>query len=1091
MSRIALYAQFTFCVWSFSWLPGVAANLYVSPTGNHTAPYHSWGDASTNIQVAIEYATAGDRITVDRGIYYENLNFNGKDIELVSRFAESRDQQDVDLTIIDGRFTNRCFTFISGESSNALVQGFTVRRGKAPGPSGQAHYGGGIFIFQSSPTLKNLVVTNCTSRFWGGGMYIGSSYSVIDNILVAGNVASEGTGGGIAYQLSYGILQNSRVIGNSCVYGGGGIVTRLNRTEFRNLLIADNQAGFGGGININWGGAEFDNVTVVSNRGGGIVVNYEAQVYVRNSIVWYNTPSQIGFESSGMYMYATVTHSDIQGGAGGINTFGGRGVLDWQTGNISAVPGFLPGTYIPNPASPCVNKGTNAPWITPLSTDLKGDRRLDFGLVDMGAYEYTTKGPPLNANEVMVWNGAPGNMVVPCGSVPPPAMLGTIGGCTNPAVGQQPTVTVTFAQSTSGACPGTITRTWTATDACGNVVVTSQVITVRSSATPLSFPTQPAPVIYCSNSSFEPPIALASGCVGRVSVADLHLLVELKTFSSPVVLDSSIFRNHGNAVDVSVSDGVGGGQAFDFDGEGRVTFTNVFAQTLATSRQATVSFWIWNTATNEMSIPYGDSLGGHSFMEFWPDGTIRWEHGGLELLASDAYRAGQWNHVAGVLDLDNVSTLYVNGMPVQSGFLGVIAGSGDDLILGASSTGPDPFAWRGKVGQFRLYTRALTHADVAALSINASNFPVMLHTESAARICNSIVTRITHAFDACGVVTSIVRNLLVSQDNDGDGVLDYYETGTGIYVSDTDTGTDPTKKDTDQDGQSDGIEISRRTDPNDPLNFARGTRNDFDGDARSDIGVYHPPSGTWYIRRTTRGFYQVQFGYAEARPVAGDFDGDGVSDLALYDHRYGHWHMWRSKSGYRLTQFGFPGTIPVAADYDGDKLTDIGVYYPPSGTWSLFLSQKGFMTKQFGFGGTVPVPADYDGDGLTDLAVYYPTTRQWYIFGSSSGFRTFVLTNVNGIPVPWDYGAGKAFPAIYSSNPPRWHFANLSNVVQSASGYNNGATPVYGDLDGHGISRIGEYRADSGMWYWYMPEAYPFYFTVQFGYAGTIPIGAP
>ena len=189
MSRIALYAQFTFCVWSFSWLPGVAANLYVSPTGNHTAPYHSWGDASTNIQVAIEYATAGDRITVDRGIYYENLNFNGKDIELVSRFAESRDQQDVDLTIIDGRFTNRCFTFISGESSNALVQGFTVRRGKAPGPSGQAHYGGGIFIFQSSPTLKNLVVTNCTSRFWGGGMYIGSSYSVIDNILVAGNVA--------------------------------------------------------------------------------------------------------------------------------------------------------------------------------------------------------------------------------------------------------------------------------------------------------------------------------------------------------------------------------------------------------------------------------------------------------------------------------------------------------------------------------------------------------------------------------------------------------------------------------------------------------------------------------------------------------------------------------------------------------------------------------------------------------------------------------------------------------------------------------------------------------------------------------------
>ncbi len=44
-------------------------------------------------------------------------------------------------------------------------------------------------------------------------------------------------------------------------------------------------------------------------------------------------------------------------------------------------------------------------------------------------------------------------------------------------------------------------------------------------------------------------------------------------------------------------------------------------------------------------------------------------------------------------------------------------------------------------------------------------------------------------------------------DTDGDGIPDIYETGTGIYVSPTDTGTDPHKADTDGDGLTDGQEM--------------------------------------------------------------------------------------------------------------------------------------------------------------------------------------------------------------------------------------------------------------------------------------------
>jgi formylglycine-generating enzyme required for sulfatase activity len=44
-------------------------------------------------------------------------------------------------------------------------------------------------------------------------------------------------------------------------------------------------------------------------------------------------------------------------------------------------------------------------------------------------------------------------------------------------------------------------------------------------------------------------------------------------------------------------------------------------------------------------------------------------------------------------------------------------------------------------------------------------------------------------------------------DTDGDGILDLFETGTGIYVSPADTGTNPTNPDSDNDGLNDGAEV--------------------------------------------------------------------------------------------------------------------------------------------------------------------------------------------------------------------------------------------------------------------------------------------
>jgi hypothetical protein len=60
------------------------------------------------------------------------------------------------------------------------------------------------------------------------------------------------------------------------------------------------------------------------------------------------------------------------------------------------------------------------------------------------------------------------------------------------------------------------------------------------------------------------------------------------------------------------------------------------------------------------------------------------------------------------------------------------------------------------------------------------------------------------------------RPAFLDPDDDGDGLLDVVETGTGIFVSASDTGTGSAKRDTDGDGFHDGVEVTAGSDPNDP-----------------------------------------------------------------------------------------------------------------------------------------------------------------------------------------------------------------------------------------------------------------------------------
>jgi len=223
----------------FTFVPGYGEILFV--------PEHY-----QTITQAIETASIGDTVLVGPGIYYERINFLGKDITVASRYFDTKNYGYVRTTILSGDQpeptrdeSGTVVTFQGGESNAAKLIGFTIRDGYGTLIADQFHGGGILCRNNSHPTISYNIIKFNNALNGGGCYFTDSDPQFLYNLVDSNNAA---TGGGIA-------LDNSRVLIDHCVIAynraseqGGAVYIYLsdNTKIYNSVFYRNNSASVGG-----------------------------------------------------------------------------------------------------------------------------------------------------------------------------------------------------------------------------------------------------------------------------------------------------------------------------------------------------------------------------------------------------------------------------------------------------------------------------------------------------------------------------------------------------------------------------------------------------------------------------------------------------------------------------------------------------------------------------------------------------------------------------------------------------------------------------------------------------------------------------
>lgn len=212
---------------------------------------------------------------------------------------------------------------LEGSDRSNLVDGFFITAGDAGDPLGAAlqRNGGGIALFNTSATLRNLRVQGNRAAQSGGGLFMENARPGLREVDFRHNTAANG--GAIAAVASAPRIAFGRFDGNHAQNGGalhlsgthgstpaalgsvrffrnvavngGGLYLSGNPASVQNGFFYENEAAFGAGAYLTGAGVvpEWSFLTMVDNHastaGGAIYHTHNARLQIYNSILWDNT----------------------------------------------------------------------------------------------------------------------------------------------------------------------------------------------------------------------------------------------------------------------------------------------------------------------------------------------------------------------------------------------------------------------------------------------------------------------------------------------------------------------------------------------------------------------------------------------------------------------------------------------------------------------------------------------------------------------------------------------------------------------------------------------------------------------------------
>jgi len=350
------------------------------------------------IQAAIDAATEGDLVLIADGTYTglgnRGLDFKGKPITV-------RSENGPENCVIDCENSGRGFYFHNGESETSAIIGLTIRNANSQ-YTPDSSYGGGIYCYESSPLIRDCVITRNTAEHSGGGIACRSASPFIINCTITQNtfISPFGLhgGGGVACDAADPIISGCRILENvgsdgggvwlingasptikDCVIGGnsagtgggvggygnptiisciiagnvanevgGGIaVGSSSQASILNCLLSQNSASArGGGLGVLGGTVTVTNCTFTDNFskvGGAVQCYYDSHVVLANCILWNDTASYgselSAWGSGSSSTILTVQNCDITGGRDAVH--GDPSLFIWGEGNIDADPRFV------------------------------------------------------------------------------------------------------------------------------------------------------------------------------------------------------------------------------------------------------------------------------------------------------------------------------------------------------------------------------------------------------------------------------------------------------------------------------------------------------------------------------------------------------------------------------------------------------------------------------------------------------------------------------------------------------------------------------------------------------------------------------